>query len=485
MIGKRGHVRLRSELILRFDYGSAVPWVTRLADGTRCAVAGPDRVTLRTPIALHGEDLKTVGEFTVAGGETIPFVLSYSRSHEGVPEAVDPTIALDETEHYWRKWIEQCSDAGEYSSVVRRSLLTLKALTYRPTGGIVAAVTTSLPEKIGGSRNWDYRYCWLRDATFTLRAMMNEGYYQEAQAWRGWLIRAAGGDPSQVQIMYGVAGERRLTESEVSGLPGYEHSQPVRIGNAAFEQRQLDVYGEIMEALHQGRCGKLAANESGWALQRKLVDYVASIWDRPDHGLWEMRGAPQQFTYSKVMTWVAMDRAIRSAEQFGLEGPVEQWRQLRRQIHEDVCRYAFNTELGAFTQSYGSKVLDASVLLLPLVGFLPADDSRMRGTIEAIERHLIIDGLVRRYDTAVASEGSTEGEGVFLACSFWLADNLLLLGRRDDAVRLFERVLSFANDVGLLSEEFDTGRRRLVGNFPQALSHIALINTARNLTRSR
>jgi GH15 family glucan-1,4-alpha-glucosidase len=481
--GRRGQLSMRTELIVRFDYGSAVPWVTRLEDGTRCAVAGPDRLTLRTPVPLHGEDFKTVGEFNVAAGETIEFVLSYSRSHESIPDAMDATEALSETERYWREWAGQCAHAGNYASAVRRSLITLKALTYRPTGGIVAAVTTSLPEQIGGPRNWDYRYCWLRDATFTLRAMMNEGYYQEAQAWRNWLMRAVAGDPSQVQIMYGLAGERRLPEWEVPWLPGYEHSSPVRVGNAAAQQRQLDLFGEVMDALHQGRCGKLAANESGWALQCDLLEHLESVWDQPDRGLWEVRGKSQQFTYSKVMVWVALDRAIRSAEQFKLEAPVDHWRRWRRKIHEEVCRHAFDTELGAFVQSYGSKRLDASVLLIPLMGFLPPSDPRVRSTVEAIERHLTVEGLVRRYDTRAAGDGLPEGEGVFLACSFWLADNLLLLGRRDDAVRLFERLLRLRNDVGLLSEEFDPRGRRLLGNFPQAFSHITLINTARNLSR--
>ena len=483
VLGKRGQVAMRTELIVRFDYGVWVPWVTRLEDGARCAVAGPDRVVLRTPVSLRGEDLKTVGEFTVAAGETIPFVLSYSPSHLPVPDAVDATAALTETERFWQRWAAQCVEAGEYSEVVRRSLITLKALTYRPTGGIVAAATTSLPEEIGGSRNWDYRYCWLRDATFTLQSMMNAGYYQEAQAWRAWLLRAVAGDPAQVQIMYGIAGERRLREWEVPWLPGYKHSKPVRIGNAASEQRQLDMYGEVMDALHHGRLGKLAASEAGWALQRKLLNRLESIWDQPDRGMWEIRGDPQPFTYSKVMAWVAFDRAIKSAGQFGLEGPLDHWKELRGQIHDEVCRHGFNREIGAFVQSYGSKELDASVLLLPLVGFLPPTDPRVRSTVEAIERHLTRDGFVRRYDTGAGSDGLKGGEGVFLACSFWLADNLVLLDRREEARQLFERLLSLRNDVGLLSEEYEPQTRRLVGNFPQAFSHIALVNAAYNLTR--
>ncbi len=485
VVGKRGQVAMRTELIVRFDYGSLVPWVTRLDDGSRCAIAGPDRVVLRTPVPLRGEDLKTVGEFTVAAGEMIPFVLSYSPSHLALPDGVDAASALAETERFWREWAGRCSDAGDYSEVVRRSLITLKALTYRATGGIVAAATTSLPEQLGGPRNWDYRYCWLRDATFTLQAMMNGGYYEEAQAWRAWLLRAVAGDPAQVQIMYGIAGERRLTEWEVPWLPGYEHSKPVRIGNAASEQRQLDMYGEVMDALHQGRRGKLAASEAGWALQRKLLDHLDSIWDQPDRGMWEVRGEPRQFTYSKVMAWVAVDRAIKSVEQFGLEGPLDCWKALRSQIHEQVCRKGFNSKIGAFVQSYGSKELDASILLLPLVGFLPPSDPRIRSTVEAIERHLTVDGFVLRYDTSAASDGLPAGEGVFLACSFWLADNLVLLERREDARRLFERLLSLRNDVGLLSEEYDSHAKRLVGNFPQAFSHITLVNTAYNLTRDR
>jgi GH15 family glucan-1,4-alpha-glucosidase len=410
-------------------------------------------------------------------------VLSYSASHLPVPDAIDISAALTDTERFWQGWAAQCSAAGEYSDAVRRSLIILKALTYRPTGGIVAAPTTSLPEQLGGSRNWDYRYCWLRDATFTLQAMMNAGYFKEAQAWREWLLRAVAGDPARVQIMYGIAGERRLAEWEVPWLSGYEHAKPVRIGNAASEQRQLDMYGEVMDALHQGRCGKLAASEAGWALQRKLLEHLEAIWDQPDRGMWEVRGTPQQFTYSKVMAWVAIDRAIKSVEQFGLEGPLDSWKALRRQIHEDVCRKGFDSRIGAFVQPYGSKELDASLLLLPLVGFLPPSDPRVRGTVGAIETHLTVDGLVQRYDTGAASDGLPGGEGVFLACSFWLIDNFVLLNRRKDARRLFERLLSLRNDVGLLSEEYAPRAQRPLGNFPQALSHIALINSAYNSTR--
>jgi GH15 family glucan-1,4-alpha-glucosidase len=483
VVGRRGQVLMRTELIVRFDYGSLVPWVTRLKDGTLSAVAGPDAVILRTPVALRGENLKTVGEFTVAARETIPFVLSYHSSHRAVPAAVDAKRALPKTARMWRDWSVRCPGADKYSDVVHRSLITLKALTYRPTGGLVAAATTSLPEQIGGVRNWDYRYCWLRDATFALQALMNGGYYEEAQTWRDWLLRAVAGDPSQMQIMYGIAGERRLTEWELPWLPGYQDSKPVRIGNAASEQLQLDVYGEVMDALHQGRQGKLAQSAAGWALQRTLLEHLESIWDKPDRGMWEVRGEPQQFTYSKVMTWVAVDRAIKSAEQFKLEGSLDRWKAWRVRIHDEVCRNGFDSGLGAFVQSYGSKKLDASVLLIPLVGFLPPRDPRVRSTVEAIERHLTLDGFVLRYDTSATSDGLPLGEGAFLACSFWLADNLVLLNRRRDARRLFERLISLRNDVGLLSEEYDPRGKRFVGNFPQAFSHVALVNTAHNLTR--
>jgi GH15 family glucan-1,4-alpha-glucosidase len=485
VVGRRGQVAMRTELIVRFDYGALVPWVTSLEDGTLSAVAGPDSLVLRTPVPLRGEDLKTVGEFTVAARETIPFVLSYHSSHRVVPDAVDARKELSRTTRLWRDWSGRSSSGEKYAPVVRRSLITLKALTYRPTGGIVAAPTTSLPEQIGGMRNWDYRHCWLRDATFSLQALMNGGYYEEAHAWRDWLLRAVAGDPSQVQIMYGIAGERRLTEWELPWLPGYQDSKPVRIGNAAAEQLQLDIYGEVMDALHQGRCGKLAQSAASWALQRKLLEHLEAIWERPDRGMWEVRGDPQQFTYSKVMTWVAVDRAIRSAEHFGLDGSLDRWKAWRARIHDEVCRNGFNSELGAFVQSYGSKNLDASVLLLPLVGFLPPRDPRVRSTVEAIERHLTVDGFVLRYDTSETRDGLPGAEGAFLACSFWLADNLILLNRRRDARRLFERVISLRNDVGLLPEEYDPRGKRFVGNFPQAFSHVALVNTAHNLTRER
>ena len=484
VVGKRGRVAMRVELILRFDYGALVPWVTRISGDTMRAVSGPDEVILRTPVTMRGEDMKTVGEFEVSTGQIVPFVLTYSPSHLPPPAPLDAEVALNETETFWRHWASRCADLGPWTGAVRRSLITLKALTYRPTGGIVAAPTTSLPERIGGPRNWDYRYCWLRDATLTLLALMNSGYYDEAQAWTEWLLRATAGSPSQMQIMYGLAGERRLTEWEVPWLPGYAGARPVRIGNAAAEQLQIDVFGEVMDALYHARRSGLDGGAAGWDLQRALVTHLEEIWRTPDEGIWEVRGGAQQFTYSKVMAWVAFDRAIRTCEEFGSEGPLERWRSIRSMIHEEVCREAFNPEIGAFAQSYGSDRLDASVLLLPLVGFLPPTDHRVRSTVEAIERHLTEDGFVRRYDPGHAKDGLPGGEGAFLACSFWLVDNLVLLGRRRAARRLFERLLALRNDLGLLSEEYDAREKCLVGNFPQAFSHITLITSATNLAHS-
>ncbi|HLK70465.1 MAG TPA: glycoside hydrolase family 15 protein, partial [Steroidobacteraceae bacterium] len=480
--GRRGRVRMRFQLILRFDYGELIPWVTRLEDGRLSFVAGPHRLILSTPVKLRGEHLTTVGEFVVAAGESVAFTLSYSDACAPVPRPIGPVAALRATERFWREWVGESSQTGEYSEAVRRSLITLKALTYRPSGGILAAPTTSLPERIGGERNWDYRYCWLRDATFTLQAMMNTAHYEEAEAWRSWLLRAAAGDADKLQILYSVTGERLQPEWELPWLPGYEQSAPVRIGNAASEQLQLDVFGELMEVLHQARCSKLAGKDAGWQLQLSLLEHLEQIWRRPDRGIWEIRGAPRHFTHSKVMAWVAIDRAIRSAEQFHLEAPLRRWRRLRQRMHRDICRRGFNRRVGAFVRSYGSRDVDASTLLLPLVGFLPVTDARIRGTVEAIERRLLRDGLVRRYESR-AGDGLRGGEGMFLACSFWLADNYVLLGRRDDARRLFERLLTLRNDVGLLSEEYDTTERRFLGNFPQSLSHIALVNTALNLMR--
>jgi GH15 family glucan-1,4-alpha-glucosidase len=483
VIGIDGRVRMRSELIIRFDYGSTIPWVTRLDDGLLRAVAGPQMLLLKTPVPMRGEDMTTVGEFTVEPGECMSFVLTHAPSHLPPPELPDPFAALDDTERFWDAWSTTCKEAGRWSKAVLRSLITLKALTFAPTGGIVAAPTTSLPERIGGIRNWDYRYCWVRDATLTLLALMGAGYSAEASAWRDWLVRAVAGSPEQLQIMYGIAGERRLWEWEVPWLDGYEASKPVRIGNAAHAQLQLDVYGEMMDALYQARRMGLPSYKPAWAVERAQLDHLATIWREPDNGIWEMRGPPRHFTHSKMMAWVAFDRAIKSVQEFALPGPVDEWQQLRAEIHDDVCRKGFDAELGCFVQAYGAKQVDASLLLIPAIGFLPATDARVRGTVEAVERHLLVDGLVHRYRTASSDDGLPPGEGVFLACSFWLADAYCLLGRAEEAERLFERLLDLRNDVGLLSEEYDTGRKRLVGNFPQAFSHISLVNTAHNLCR--
>lgn len=483
VIGRRGQVAMRTELILRFDYGSIVPWVQRIDKKSVSAIAGPHRAILRTPVKVRGEDMKTMAEFVVSAGETVPFVLSYSPSHERPPQPIDPQKALASTQTFWRNWCKKAPEVKEYGEAVTRSLITLKALTYSPTGGIVAAPTTSLPEQLQGARNWDYRYCWLRDSTFTLQALMNSGYFEEAKAWRDWLLRALAGSPEQVQIMYGIAGERRLTEWEVPWLSGYEGAKPVRIGNAAAQQLQIDIYGELMDAVHQARSAKSLANEAGWDLQVALMAQLEKIWDKPDEGIWENRGGPQLFTYSKVMAWVAFDRSIKSAEQFGFEGPIERWRKLRTIIHDEVCAHAFNPKLGAFVDRYGGDKLDASTLLMALVGFLPPSDPRIRGTVEAIERDLTAEGFVLRYDTRQGGDGLPVGEGAFLACSFWLADNLVLLGRHNDAKALYERLLSLRNDVGLLAEEYDPHAKRQVGNFPQAFSHIAIVNTAHNLMR--
>jgi GH15 family glucan-1,4-alpha-glucosidase len=482
--GERGRVRMRTELVLRFDYGRTIPWVSRLPDGAFRAIAGPDMVTLHTPVPLRGHGLATVGEFDVSAGETIPFVLTHGSSHLPPPDVIDPHASLAHTQAFWREWAAQCQSEGEWADAVVRSLITLKALTYAPTGGIVAAPTTSLPEHLGGTRNWDYRFCWLRDATLTLLALMNAGYYDEAAAWRDWLLRAAAGAPAQLQIMYGLAGERRLIEFEVPWLPGYEASRPVRIGNAAHGQLQLDVFGEVMDALHQARRGGLDVRDQDWAFQRAMLEHLETIWDRRDEGIWEVRGEPRHFTHSKVMAWVALDRGIRAVEAARLDGPVDRWRAVRQAIHDDVCARGFDPELGSFVQSYGSKELDASLLLLPTVGFLSPADPRVRGTVEAVERRLYVDGFLLRYDTRTSDDGLPHGEGAFLACSFWLADAYVLLDRAEDARRLFERLLGLRNDVGLLAEEYDTGAQRLVGNFPQAFSHIALVNTAHNLGRA-
>jgi len=483
--GTRGRVRMHTELILRFGYGAVVPWVTRLESGVLRAIAGPDMVLLRTPVHLQGKNMTTVGEFTVMRGETIPLVLSYARSHRPILPARDPTASLEATEKFWKDWTSKCRASGEWTDAVRRSMITLKALTYAPTGGIVAAPTTSLPEKIGGERNWDYRFCWLRDATLTLLGAMHAGYYEEAEAWREWLLRAVAGSPDQLQIMYGIGGERRLSEWVVDWLPGYEKSSPVRVGNAAHTQLQLDMFGEIMDVHHQARRGGLTTNESGWDAQIKFLEYLARIWREPDQGIWEMRGPAQHFTYSKVMAWVAFDRTIKSAENFGLEGPLEEWRRLRDEICDDVCTHAYNKKLGTFVQAYGSDQLDASLLMVPCVGFLPVSDPRIAATIAAIERRLLRDGLVIRYCTEDVTDALPPGEGAFLACSFWLVDVYILQERFEEAENLFRRLVGLCNEVGLLSEEYDPSSRRLIGNFPQAFSHMALVNSAYNLTRVR
>ena len=484
VIGTRGRVAMSVEMVLRFGYGEIIPWVRKLGSGTLRAIAGPDMVVLRTPVHMRGENMTTVGDFTVGEGDRVPFVLSYGPSHLPVPQAFSADAALKDTEEYWQAWTRKGHVNGPWADAVARSLITLKALTYEPTGGLVAAPTTSLPEFIGGNRNWDYRYCWVRDATLTLLALMNAGYYEEAQAWRDWLTRTVAGRPEQMGVMYGVAGERRLTEWQVTLLPGYENSSPVRVGNAAHQQLQLDVYGEVMDTLHQGRRSGLASSESAWDVQIALLDHLEEIWHKPDYGIWEVRTTPLHFTYSKAMVWVAFDRAIKSAEMFGLPGPVDHWRQLCAEIHADVCAGGWDAELNSFVRSYGSRDLDASLLLLAPIGFLKPDDPHYRGTVEAIEKHLIVEGLVMRYDTRHAPDGLPAGEGAFLPCSFWLADAYLLTGRRRDAERLFRRLVALCNDVGLLSEEYDPREQRFLGNFPQAFSHIALINTAFNLSRA-
>ena len=485
VVGKRGTVAMATELIIRFDYGASVPWVKQTDAEDLLAISGPDMLVLRTPVELQGKNLTTVGEFSVAAGQCIPFVLTYAPSHLPLPEPIDPQDALRQTQEFWEDWVSTHESAGPYSEASCRSLITLKALTYAPTGGIVAAPTTSLPEQIGGPRNWDYRFCWLRDATLTLLAFMNGGYYDEARSWREWLMRAAAGSPSQIQIMYGLAGEKRLTEWEVPWLSGYAGSKPVRIGNAASGQLQIDVFGEVLDALHQARVGGLQTLAEAWGFQRVLLSHLEEIWCLPDEGIWEVRGGPQHFTHSKVMAWVAFDRTIKSAEAFDLEGPLDHWRKLRAEIHAEVCEKGFNPTVGAFVQAHGSKHLDASALLIPAVGFLPPQDARVQSTVAAIERRLVRNGFVLRYDTAATQDGLPQGEGAFLACSFWLADAYVLLGRDEDARKLFERLLSLRNDLGLLSEEYDPAAKRLLGNFPQAFSHIALVNTAHNLEREK
>jgi GH15 family glucan-1,4-alpha-glucosidase len=480
--GISGSVGMRVELIVRFDYGFAVPWVTQRDDGRLQMVAGADRLLLDTSVTLRGEDMRTIGEFDVETGQEIGFVLTWTPSYKADPERVSATEALKEVESFWLDWATTVKPAGEWSDAVLRSLLTLKALSHWETGGIIAAATTSLPEQLGGARNWDYRFCWLRDATFTLLALMEVGSVEEAKAWRNWLVRAAAGSPDQLQIMYGIAGERRLDEYEVPWLAGYEGAKPVRIGNAAAGQIQLDIYGEVLDALYIGRRDGLAADASGWTLECALVSHLETIWEQPDNGIWEVRGGRRHFTHSKIMAWVAFDRAVRSVEEFGLEAPLDRWRAVRDRIHDQVCDRGFDPKQNAFVQSFDSTALDASLLLIALVGFLPADDPRVRGTLAAIEGNLMRDGFVMRYDTGCGTDGLPPGEGAFLACSFWLVDNYVLQKRYKDARALFIRLLALRNDVGLLAEEYDAAAKRLVGNFPQAFSHLALINSAHNLT---
>lgn len=487
--GNRGKVCMRGELVLRFSYGIAVPWVTRTDTGIR-AVAGPDAVDLHTTAPLKGERLRTISDFEISAGEEVSFVLTYGTygnyQENSTGQPIDVPKALEQTKDFWTDWANRCKYQGRYRKEVLRSLITLKALTFEPTGGMIAAVTTSLPEDVGGVRNWDYRYCWLRDTTFTLLALMNEGYFDEATHWMQWLRRTIAGKPDQLQIMYGVSGERILTEWKVKWLPGYENSAPVRIGNAASEQLQLDTYGEVLDAFFSMNTAlDQETRSSDFALLRHVVHHLESIWQQPDEGIWEVRGGPKHFIFSKVMAWVAFDRAIRIAEQGGYEAPLERWKKTRDLIHQEVCTRGFDQEQNSFVQHYGTTQLDASTLLLVLVGFLPPEDPRIRGTIHAIEQHLMQDGLVRRYDTSKTEDGLPGDEGTFLACSFWLVSNLQRIGREQDAYKLFEHLLSLANDVGLLSEQYDTKRHRLVGNFPQALSHIALIGAAYDLGHTK
>ncbi|MER5678872.1 glycoside hydrolase family 15 protein [[Kitasatospora] papulosa] len=485
--GVSGRVPMRSELRMRFSYGRVTPWVHKV-DNRTVAVAGPDSVWLDTEAETYGQNLTTYSDFTVAPGDRIAFTISWQPSHHEPPSVPEPESSLTATEEFWHDWVEQCTYHGPYREAVVRSLITLKALTYAPTGGIVAAPTTSLPEDIGGSRNWDYRYTWLRDAAITLSSLLRTGYREEARAWREWLLRAVAGDPENLQIMYGIAGERELGEAELDWLPGYESSAPVRVGNGAANQLQLDVYGEVTEALHLAHMTGLTRNDYAMGLQLKLIEYLEKHWEEPDEGIWEVRGPRRHFVHSKVMAWVAVDRTIKLIEAGDAEGPLERWHQLREDIHRDVCERGYDPERNTFTQSYGSKELDASLLLIPQMGFLPPDDKRVIGTIEAIQRELSTeDGFVLRYPTEgddAGVDGLEGDEGAFLACSFWLADDLAMIGRVDEARRLFEKLLSLRNDLGLLAEEWDSRLQRQVGNFPQAFSHVPLIDTALRLTAS-
>ena len=482
VFGRSGQVKFRTELVIRFGYGAIVPWVNRAEDGTIHAIAGPDRMVLRTSVDLYGEDLKTVGEFTVSAGQSVPFVLSHGPSFESPAEPIDPFGALETTTQFWRQWCSRCPPVGPWTGIVKRSLITLKALTYAPTGGIVAAVTTSLPERLAGSRNWDYRFCWLRDATFTLLAFIHLGHNDEARIWRDWLIRAIAGSPRQVQILYGVGGERWLPELVIPWLAGYENSSPVRIGNAAAQQLQIDVFGEVTDAMFQARKAGMIGSERGRAIGPVVLEHLGAAWRQPDEGIWEVRGERQHFVYSKVMAWVAFHRAANDEE--AEDDLRRQWREIADEIHDEICEHGFDSELKSFVQAYGSKRLDASLLLLPLVGFLPPEEPRMRGTLRAIEEKLLTHGeFVLRYESEDGIDGLPAGEGAFFACSFWLVDNYVLQGRHEEAQRLFERLLLRCNDVGLLAEEFDPLTGRMLGNFPQAYCHVGIINCALNLSR--
>ncbi|HXU18181.1 MAG TPA: glycoside hydrolase family 15 protein [Terriglobales bacterium] len=482
--GETGQVRMTMELTIRFDYGLSVPWISSVGEGLLHATVGPHLIVINGETPLNHSDATVTADFTINRGETVPFVIMHSPSHHSAPLPISSGAALAQTERFWHDWVSQCTYRGIAADAVEGSLIVLKALTYAATGGIVAAPTTSLPEEIGGERNWDYRYCWLRDATFTLLAFMNAGFHSEAEAWRDWLLRAVAGKASQDQIMYGIAGERRLFEWEVPWLPGYENSKPVRVGNAAATQLQLDVYGEVADAMHQARKRQSSVSEQSAAIERDWISYLEQIWMEPDEGIWEIRGERQQFTHSKVMAWVAVDRAIKDFEHFKLAGPLARWRALRDEIHKHVCQHGFNPRVGTFVQSYGSTALDASLLLIPLVGFLPASDPRVVATVEAIERKLVVDGFVMRYDLEKSDDGVAGDEATFLLCSFWLVDCLIMLGRRDDALNLFNRLLNVRNDLGLLAEEYDPISGRQLGNFPQAFSHIGLVNSAVNLSRA-
>ena len=482
--GVRGRVAMTMELAIRFQYGQAIPWVRR-EEGRLHAIAGPDALALATPAALWPRGMTTVAEFTVAEGQSVPFVLTWHPSHRACEPAGDAREMVEETSEWWRRWASRCTYAGDYREAVVRSLITLKALTYAPTGGVIAAPTTSLPEAIGGVRNWDYRYCWLRDATLTLDSLLAAGYTEEAAAWREWLVRAVAGRPEDLQILYGPAGERWLPELEVRGLPGYESSAPVRVGNDAAGQVQLDVYGEVMDALYDARRGGIEPDAMAWSVQRALLRDLESRWREPDEGIWEVRTGRRMFTHSKVMAWVAFDRAVRTVEEFGLDGPVGRWREVRDEIHAEVCRHGYDAERNTFVRSFGDDALDASLLTLGSAGFLPADDARLAGTTDAIMRELCQDGLVRRYKTPdVSADGLPPGEGAFVACSFWLVDSLALLGRVEEARALFERLLELRNDVGLLAEEYGVHSGRFLGNFPQALSHTSLVRSAMTLSGS-